>query len=75
MIFANCEKGIDYMLKDVSQIKISGGCEMFAEGCITFIPLSCGTPLIIEVSYHISNECYNIGCPGSPGSPSQSELK
>ena len=38
-IFANCEKGIDYMLKDVSQIKISGGCEVFAEGCITFIPL------------------------------------
>lgn len=27
------------MLKDVSQIKISGGCEVFAEGCITFIPL------------------------------------
>ncbi len=37
-IFANCEKGIDYMLKDVSQIKISGGCEVFAEGCITFKP-------------------------------------
>ena len=27
------------MLKDVSQIKISGGCEVFAEGCITFKPL------------------------------------
>ncbi|MDY6791818.1 MAG: hypothetical protein SWH54_11190 [Thermodesulfobacteriota bacterium] len=27
------------MLKDVSQIKISGGCEVFAEGCITFIPM------------------------------------
>ncbi len=26
------------MLKDVSQIKISGGCEVFAEGCITFKP-------------------------------------
>jgi len=38
-IFANCEKGIDYMFKDVSQIKISGGCEVFAEGCITFMPL------------------------------------
>lgn len=24
------------MLKDVSQIKISGGCEVYAEGCITF---------------------------------------
>ena len=38
-IFANCEKGIDYMLKDVSQIKISGGCEVFAEICITFVPM------------------------------------
>ena len=38
-IFVNCEKGIDYMIKDVSQIKISGGCEVFAEGCITFVPL------------------------------------
>ena len=27
------------MLKDISQIKISGGCEVFAEGCITFKPL------------------------------------
>jgi hypothetical protein len=27
------------MLKDVSQIKISGGCEVFAEVCITFKPL------------------------------------
>ena len=27
------------MLKDVSQIKISGGCEVFAEGCITFVPM------------------------------------
>ena len=27
------------MLKDVSQIKISGGCEVYAEGCITFKPL------------------------------------
>ena len=27
------------MLKDVSQIKISGGCEVFAEGRIAFIPL------------------------------------
>ena len=38
MILTNCEKGIDYMLKDVSQIKISGGCEVYAEGCITFTP-------------------------------------
>jgi hypothetical protein len=38
-IFANCEIGIDYMFKDVSQIKISGGCEVFAEGCITFVPM------------------------------------
>jgi len=27
------------MLNDVSQIKISGGCEVFAEGCITFVPM------------------------------------
>ena len=27
------------MLKDISQINISGGCEVFAEGCITFKPL------------------------------------
>ena len=27
------------MLKDVSQIKISGGCEVFAEICITFVPM------------------------------------
>ena len=27
------------MLKDFSQIKISGGCEVYAEGCITFKPL------------------------------------
>jgi len=27
------------MIKDVSQIKISGGCEVFAEGCITLKPL------------------------------------
>ncbi len=27
------------MLKDVSQIKVSGGCEVFAEGSITFVPL------------------------------------
>ncbi|MBT8357075.1 MAG: hypothetical protein KJO61_04815 [Deltaproteobacteria bacterium] len=26
------------MLKDISQIKISGGCEVYAEGCITFKP-------------------------------------
>jgi len=38
-IFANCEKEIGYMLKDVSQIKISGGCEVFAEVCITFKPM------------------------------------
>jgi len=38
-IFAYCEKGNAYMLKDVGQIKISGGCEVFAEGCITFKPL------------------------------------
>jgi len=38
-IFANCEKGIGYMLKDISQIKISGGCEVYAEVCITFKPL------------------------------------
>jgi len=33
------EKRIDYLLKDVSQIKISGGCEVFAEVCITFVPM------------------------------------
>ena len=38
-ILANCEKGIAYMLKDISHIKISGGCEVYAEGCITFKPL------------------------------------
>jgi len=27
------------MLKDVSQIKISGGCEVYAEGYITFEPM------------------------------------
>lgn len=27
------------MLKEISQIKVSGGCEVFAEGCIRFIPL------------------------------------
>ena len=37
-ILANCEKGIAYMLKDVSQIKICGGYEVFAVGCITFKP-------------------------------------
>jgi len=39
MMVSNGEKRTDYMLKDVSQIKISGGCEVFAEGCITFKPL------------------------------------
>ncbi len=39
MIFSNIGKGIDYMFKDVSQIKVSGGCEVFAEGSITFIPV------------------------------------
>ena len=38
-ICPNCEKGTNYMLKDVGQIKISGGCEVFAEGCITFVPI------------------------------------
>ena len=47
-IFANCEKGIGYMLKDVSQIKISGGCEVYAEGCITFKP-SCKDKTVVQV--------------------------
>lgn len=30
------------MFKDVSCIKISGGCEVYAEGAITFFPLGEG---------------------------------
>ena len=34
------------MLEDVSQIKISGGCEVFAEGCINFVPSGKGKTIV-----------------------------
>lgn len=33
-----CEKGAEPMLKDISRIRISGGCEVYAECSITFTP-------------------------------------
>jgi len=38
MILPSTAKGTEFMLKDTSQIKISGGCEVFAEASITFSP-------------------------------------
>lgn len=50
------------MLKSVSQIKISGGCEVFAQGCITFVPSDNGLVKVqIDNSgqhfYDVNSEC------------------